>query len=180
MVVVIGLVIALIAFVMMSRRFKIGFVLYMAFLAFYLFQCAGTGDLAEVSTALSLVSGAVGLLVLGAVLGGIRSGTGSESVYLAKRKRVWIFLLKYGGAYVVFTQLLTAACFFGGGGNSWSDWTTAGFAVKLLPYKWVGFLLMLGGYYWLKGKSQRPRALSTSSISARPGAENGRVVRAKR
>ncbi len=80
----------------------------------------------------------------------------SESEYIAKRKRVWIFLLKFGGAYVVFTQLLTVALFLGGGGRSWDDWTAAGFIVKLLPYKWVGYLLMLGGYYWLKGKSKTP------------------------
>ncbi|HJH19848.1 MAG TPA: hypothetical protein K8W20_14160 [Pseudomonas lactis] len=156
MVVVIGIVVALIGFAMMSRPFRIGFALYLAFLAYYIYLHGGKGDLEEASTALSLVSGALGLLVLGAVLGGIRSSAGSESEYIAKRKRVWIFLLKFGGAYVVFTQLLTVALFLGGGGRSWDDWTAAGFIVKLLPYKWVGYLLMLGGYYWLKGKSKTP------------------------
>lgn len=161
MVVVIGIVVALIGFAMMSRPFRIGFALYLAFLAYYIYVHGGKGDLEEASTALSLVSGAVGLLVLGAVLGCMRSSTGSESEYKAKRKRVWIFLLKFGGAYVVFTQLLTVALFLSGGGRSWGDWTAAGFMVKLLPYKWVGYLLMLGGYYWLKSKFQTPRPLRT-------------------
>ncbi|MBH3430216.1 hypothetical protein [Pseudomonas alkylphenolica] len=161
MVAVIGIVVALIGFAMMSRPFRIGFALYLAFLAYYIYLYGGKGDLAEASTALSLVSGAVGLLVLGAVLGGIRSSAGSESEYIAKRKRVFMFLLKFGGAYVVFTQLLTVAFFLGGGGRSWDDWTAAGFVVKLLPYKWVGFLLMLGGYYWLKGRAKTSRALRT-------------------
>jgi hypothetical protein len=161
MVVVIGLVIALIGFAIMSRPFKISFGLYLAFLAYYVYLYGGKGGLEEASTALSLVSGAVGLLVLGAVLGGIRSSAGSESEYSAKRKRVWIFLLKFGGAYVVFTQLLTVALFVGSGGHSWDDWVAAGFMVKLLPYKWLGYLLMLGGYYWLKRKSQTPRPLRT-------------------
>lgn len=161
MVVVIGIVVALIGFAMMSRPFRIGFALYLAFLAYYIYLYGGKGDLAEASTALSLMSGAVGLLVLGAVLGCIRSSAGSESEYIAKRKRVWIFLLKFGGAYVVFTQLLTVALFLSSGGRSWDDWTAAGLMVKLLPYKWIGYLLMLGGYYWLKGKSKTPRSLRT-------------------
>lgn len=161
MVWVIGIVVVLIGFAMMSRPFRIGFALYLAFLVYYVYLYGGKGDLAEASTALSLVSGAVGLLVLGAVLGGIRSSAGSESEYIAKRKRVWFFLLKFGGAYVVFTQLLTVALFLGGGGGSWEDWTAAGFMVKLLPYKWVGYLLMLAGYYCLKGKSKTPRPLRT-------------------
>lgn len=33
--------------------------------------------------------------------------------------------------------------------------------VKLLPYKWVGYLLILGWYYWLKGKSKTRRPLRT-------------------
>lgn len=76
MVVVIGIVVALIGFAMMSRPFRIGFALYLAFLAYYIYLHGGKGDLEEASTALSLVSGAVGLLVLGAVLGGIRSSAG--------------------------------------------------------------------------------------------------------
>ncbi|MFJ1573934.1 hypothetical protein ACIOAU_20440 [Pseudomonas sp. NPDC088322] len=161
MVFVIGIVIALIGFAMMSRPFKIGFALYLASLGYYICLYGGDGELEEVSTALSLVSGAVALLVIGAVLGGIRSSAGSEAEYIAKRKRVWIFLLKFGGAYVVFTQLLTVVLFLGGGGRSWEHWTTAGLMVKLMPYKWVGFLLMLGGYYWLKGKSKTQRSLRT-------------------
>ena len=133
----------------------------MAYLAHYIYLNGGKGDLEEASTALSLVSGAVGLLILGAVLGGMRSGSSSESEYTAKRKRVLIFLLKFGGAYVVFTQLLTVALFLCGGGRSWDDWTAAGFMVKLLPYKWVGHLLILGVYYWLKGKSKTRRPLRT-------------------
>ena len=105
MVFVIGIVITLIGFAMMSRPFKIGFALYLASVVYYICLYAGNGELEEVSTALSLVSGIVALLVIGAVLGGIRSSTGSEAEYIAKRKRVWIFLLKFGGAYVVFTQL---------------------------------------------------------------------------
>jgi len=157
----IGIVAALIGFAMMSRPFKIGFGLYLAYLAYFIYQHGGNADLEETSTLLSLVSGAAGLLVVGAVLGGMRSGAGSEAEYLAKRKRVCLFLLKFGGAYVVFTQLLTLALFLGGGGHSWDDWAAAGFMVKLLPYKWVGFLLMLGGYYWLKGKSKPRQALRT-------------------
>ncbi|EJN37898.1 hypothetical protein PMI38_02629 [Pseudomonas sp. GM84] len=157
----IGIVAALIGFAMMSRPFKIGFGLYLAYLAYFIYQHGGNADLEEASTLLSLVSGAAGLLVVGAVLGGMRSGAGSEAEYRAKRKRVSLFLLKFGGAYVVFTQLLTLALFLGGGGHSWDDWTAAGFMVKLLPYKWVGFLLMLGGYYWLKGKSKPRQALRT-------------------
>jgi len=161
MLIFIGIVAALIGFAMMSRPFKMSFALYLAFLGYYIYLYGGNADLEEASTALSLVSGAAGLLILGAVMGGIRSGADSESEYIAKRKRVWIFLLKFGGAYVVFTQLLTVALFLSGGGRSWDDWTAAGFMVKLLPYKWVGYLLILGGYYWLKGKSKTRPPLRT-------------------
>ena len=63
MVVVIGLVIALIGFAIMSRPFKIGFGLYLAFLAYYIYLYGGKGGLEEASTAFSLVSGAVALVV---------------------------------------------------------------------------------------------------------------------
>ncbi|MGJ7515467.1 hypothetical protein ACSFE6_14200 [Pseudomonas baetica] len=161
MLIFIGIVAALIGFAMMSRPFKLGFGLYLAFLAYYIYLYGGKADLAQASTGLSLIFGAVGLLILGAVLGGIRSGAESEAQYLAKRKRVLLFLLKFGGAYVLFTQMLTVALFLVGGGRSWDDWTAAGLAVKLLPFKWVGYLLMLGGYYWLKGKAEERRALRT-------------------
>ena len=161
MLIFIGIVAALIGFAMMSRPFKMFFALYLAFLGYYIYLYGGNADLEEASTALSLVSGAVGLLILGAVMGGIRSGANSEAEYIAKRKRLWIFLLKFGGAYVVFTQLLTVALFLSGGGRSWDDWTAAGFMVKLLPYKWVVYLLILGGYYGWKGKSKTLRPLRT-------------------
>ena len=62
--VVIGLVIALIGFAIMSRPFKIGFGLYLAFLAYYIYLYGGKGGgVEEASTAFSLVSGAVALLV---------------------------------------------------------------------------------------------------------------------
>lgn len=159
MLIFVGIVAALIGFAMMSRPFKLGFALYLAFLAYYIYLYGGRADLEQASTALSLIFGAVGLLIFGAVMGGIRSSVGSESEYIASRKRLWIFLLKFGGAYVVFTQLLTVVLFFAGGGRSWHDWTAAGLMVKLLPYKWVGYLLMLGSYYWLKGKTKERRAL---------------------
>ena len=41
--VVIGLVIALIGFAIMSRPFKIGFGLYLAFLAYYIYLYGGKG-----------------------------------------------------------------------------------------------------------------------------------------
>ena len=70
MLIFIGIVAALIGFVMMSRPFKMGFALYLAFLGYYIYLYGGKADLEEASTALSLVSGAVGLLILGAELGG--------------------------------------------------------------------------------------------------------------
>ncbi|WP_247254594.1 hypothetical protein [Pseudomonas moorei] len=161
MLIFIGIVAALIGFTMMSRPFKVGFALYLAFLAYYVYLYGGKADLAQASTGLSLIFGAVGLLILGAVLGGIRSGADSEAQYLAKRKRVLLFLLKFGGAYVLFTQVLTVVLFLAGGGRSWDDWTAAGLMVKVLPFKWVGYLVMLGGYYWLKGKVERSRGLRT-------------------
>lgn len=47
----------------MSRPFKIGFGLYLAFLAYYIYLYGGKGGLEEASAAFSLVSGAVALLV---------------------------------------------------------------------------------------------------------------------
>lgn len=90
----------------------------------------------------------------------MRSGAGSEAEYLVKRKRVLMFLLKFGGAYMVMTQVLAVVLFLAGGGRTWDDWTAAGLMVKLLPYKWVGYLLMLGGYYWLKGKIEDRRSVA--------------------
>jgi len=161
MLMFIGIVAALIGLAMMSRPFKIGFALYLAFLAYYIYLYGGKADLAQASTALSLIFGGVGLLILGAVLGGMRSSAGSESEYIAKRKRVLLFLLKFGGAYVVLTQVMAVVLFLSMGGRSWDDWTAAGVTVKLLPYKWVVYLLMLGGYYWLKGKVEQRRPLRT-------------------
>ncbi|WP_397449955.1 hypothetical protein [Pseudomonas sp. NA-150] len=162
MLMFIGLIAALGGFAVMSRPFKIGFGLYVGYLIYYIYLYGGRADLAQASTGLSLIFGAVGLLILGAVLGTMRAGAGSEADYLVKRKRVLMFLLKFGGAYVLMTQVLTVGLFLIGGGRSWDDWTGAGLMVKLLPYKWVGYLLMLGGYYWLRGKVEARRSVADS------------------
>lgn len=157
MLIFVGLIAALCGFAAMSRPFKIGFGLYAAYLIYYVYLYGGRADLEQASTFLSLVFGAAGLLILGSVLGVMRSGAASEAGYLVKRKRLLMLLLKFGGAYVVMTQVLTVVLFLAGGGSSWDDWTAVSLMVKLLPYKWVGYLVILGGYYWLKGKAKDRR-----------------------
>lgn len=160
MLIFLGLVVALCGFAAMSKPFKIGFGIYVSYLIYYLYLHGGRADLEQASRALSLVLGAAGLLILGSVLGVMRSGAASEAQYLVKRKRMLMFLLKFGGAYVVMTQVLIVVLFLSGGGRSWDDWTAASFMVKLLPYKWLGFLVMLGGYYWLRSKVEERRGVA--------------------
>jgi hypothetical protein len=150
MLVFIAVVVALIGFVAMSRPFKIVFALYVGYFVYYIYLYGGKADLEQASTFLTLISGGIGLLVLGGVLGAMRSAADSEQQYGHQRKKVLLFLLKFGGVYVLMTQLATVGLFLASSGRSWEDWIAASFLVKVMPYKWVAFLLLIAVFYWVK------------------------------
>ncbi|CAI8987033.1 hypothetical protein [Pseudomonas sp. IT-P294] len=150
MLVFIAFVVALIGFVAMSRPFKIVFALYVGYFVYYLYLYAGKADIEQASTFLTLITGGIGLLIVGGVMGAMRSAAESEQQYVDQRKKVLLFLLKFGGAYVLMTQLATVGLFLAGNGRSWEDWIAASFLVKVTPYKWVAFVLLIAVFYCVK------------------------------
>ena len=59
----------------------------------------------EIKIALTLFNANVGGLVLAIVLGIMRHKSENEAQYLARRKKLFLFLFKWGGIYTVYSMV---------------------------------------------------------------------------
>lgn len=91
----------------------------------------------EIKIALTLFNANVGGLVLAIVLGIMRHKSENEAQYLARRKKLFLFLFKWGGIYTVYSMVGGKILDYviGQEGIGWllmKGWGVYGFVVLLL------------------------------------------------
>lgn len=139
-----GVLLALGGFMLMSRAFKVIFIVYVAGSVLFTISVAGHASLGESLAVLNLAFGAIGLLAFGAIWSQIEA---RES----KRKFV-MFVLKYGFVYLTLITGAKLALFLYSGSYTSESWDGISALVALVPYKWLVFLIVVALYHGSRNK----------------------------